>query len=244
MSGDPHSLVVPNRLLHAPGMIGIPCGQQGRWTEFTRCLATLQRPQGSTLAFNYGAYIQANRDDLVKQCLASDANWLFMVDDDHTFPPDILIRMLDRHVDVVGALALARTPPYFVCAFEEANSQTGVSRGVSIHDLDFASLKEVAAVGTGAILIRRKVLEEMEPPWFVMTHDEHGVNVSEDVVFCERARDAGFRVWLDTAQSIGHLTGVTLALDSRGVVFDLGNEQSIVIPTDQVEEVTPEEVPA
>lgn len=241
MSGiDLSPLVVPNRQLHPPGMIAIPCSQQARWTEFTRCLATLERPKGSMLSFVYGAYIQANRDEIVKQMLDTGSQWLFMVDDDHTFDRRLLISLLDRHVDVVGALALARTPPYFVCAFEECSSRTGISRGVSIADLEFGSLKEVAAVGTGAILIRRHVLEALEPPWFVMTHDEHGVNVSEDVVFCERVRDAGFHVFLDTAQSIGHLTGVALSLDERGVVFDLGNDESIVIPKDQIEEVIPD----
>lgn len=241
MSGDNGKLVpllVPDRLLHPPGLVGIPCGEQARWTEFTRCLLTLERPERTRVAFLYGAYIQANRNALVEQTLATDAQWLLMLDDDHTFDRRLLINLLDRHVDVVGALALARKPPYFVCAFRETNSRTGKSLGVSLQDLRF-ELQEVAAVGTGAMLIRREVLEAIEPPWFEVAFDERGVNVSEDVTFCEKARKAGYKVWLDATQSLGHLTGVSISLDERGIVFDLGSDEKIVIPKEQIEEEAP-----
>ncbi len=233
-------LLVPNGMLHPPGMVGIPSGEQGRWTEFTRSLLTLERPARSRVAFVYGAYIQAGRDQLVREMLDTDAQWLFMVDDDHTFDRRLLINLLDRHVDVVGALAVSRKPPYFPCAHAETDTKTGISRGLSLREMRF-ELQEVGAVGTGAILIRRHVLEAMEPPWFESTHDERGVNVGEDVLFCEKARDAGFRVWLDATQALGHLTGVVLKLDERGIVFELDHEQSIVIPMEQIEEEIPVE---
>lgn len=234
-------MLVPEGVLHPGGMVGIPCGEQARWTEFTRSLLVLERPKGSQIAFVYGAYIQANRNALVEQMLASDAQWLLMLDDDHTFERRLLITMLDHHVDVVGALALARKPPYFVCAFQRTDSISGDSLGVGLQDLEF-TLQEVAAVGTGAILIRRHVLEAIEPPWFESGVDERGVNVSEDVTFCEKARAAGFKVFLDATQCLGHLTGVTLKLNETGIVLELGSDDSIVIPKEQVEEALPDVV--
>jgi hypothetical protein len=230
-------------MLHSGGMVGIPCGEQGRWTEFTRSLMVLERPQGTQLAFVYGAYIQANRDELVRQMLASNAQWLFMVDDDHTFDRRLLINLLDRQVPVVGALAVARKPPYFICAFSETDRRSGRSVGMPMHGFRF-EMQEVAAVGTGAILVRRAVFEALDPPWFASSYDEEGNNVSEDVSFCERAREAGFGVWLDGTQQLGHLTGVTLSIDPRGIVFDLGSDESIVIPMEQIEEALPVEEPA
>ena len=230
------SLLLPNRMAHPAGMIGIPAGEQARWSEFMRSLLLLKRPQGSQISFVYGAYIEAGRNELVKQTLASDAQWLFMVDDDHVFERQLLMNLLDRDVDVVGALSLPRKPPYFVCAFEESNSVTGISRGIGVHELRF-EMQKVAAVGTGAILIRRHVLEAIEPPWFDTVRDETGGLVSEDVTFCEKAREAGFGVWLDATQSIGHLTGVAVYLEQRGVKIELGPEDSIVIPFEQITEV-------
>lgn len=226
----------------APGLVGIPCGEQARWTEFARCLTFLRRPPGTRLAFNQGTYIQASRNDLVSEMLSDpESQWLLMLDDDHVFAPDLLIQLLAHEVDVVGALALARKPPYFICAFEATDSRSGVSRGLSIRDVPFA-LQEVAAVGTGAILIRRHVLEAIEPPWFEVSFDERGRNVSEDVTFCEKARGAGFHVYLDGAQSIGHLTGVSLRLaelpdGGRGVQIVLGPDDVIAIPVEQIEEL-------
>jgi hypothetical protein len=235
-SVDNPALVVPGSILHPGGMVGIPAGEQARWTEFLASLIVLERPKGTRLAFVHGTYIQASRNDLVGQMLASDAQWLFMVDDDHVFDRRLLINLLDRHVPIVGAAAVSRKPPYYVCAYAH-----GTNHAMGI--LDFTpEMQEVEAVGTGAILIRREVFEALESPWFEVGFDANGRNISEDIIFCQRAREAGYDIWLDATQMIGHLTGVAIRPDGLGLRIDLDHEQSIVIPKEQIEETVEEPV--
>lgn len=223
-------LYVPPAMLHPGGTVGLPGGEQARWTEFTMSLIVLERPQGTRIASVSGTYIQASRNYLVAQLLESDGQWLFMVDDDHTFDRSLLINLLDRHVPVVGAAAVSRKPPYYVCAY-----QPGARHAMGIHDFD-GTFQQVDAVGTGAILIRREVFEALAPPWFEVGFDERGRNVSEDVTFCHRAREAGFSVWLDGTQTLGHLTGMALRPHPSGLVIELDHEQSIMIPKEQIDE--------
>jgi len=233
MSSD---LFVPPAMLHPGGMVGLPSGEQARWTHHTMSLIVLERPKGTRVASVSGTYIQACRNDLARQTLETDAQWLFMVDDDHTFDRSLLINLLDRHVPVVAAAAVSRKPPYYVCAYRQ-----GANHAMGLHDFN-GELEEVDAVGTGAILIRREVLEALEPPWFEVGYDENGRNVSEDLTFCKRAREAGFGVWLDGTQVLGHLTGVALRPDPLGLIIDLDHEQNIVIPKAQIEETVEEAV--
>lgn len=227
-------LLVPPTMLHAGGMVGLPSGEQGRWTQFAMSLVVLERPAGTRLASVSGTYIQASRNNLVEQLLATDGQWLFMVDDDHTFDRRLLINLLDRHLPIVGAAAVSRKPPYYVCAY-----LPGANHAMGFHDFD-GTLVEVEAVGTGAILIRRNVFEALEPPWFEVGFDENGRNISEDVTFCHRAREAGFTVHLDGTQTIGHLTGMAIRPDPIGLVIELDHEQNIVIPKEQIEETVEE----
>lgn len=197
-------------------------------------LIVLERPKGTRLASVSGTYIQASRNYLVEQLLESDGQWLAMIDDDHTFDRSILINLLDRHVPVVGAAAVSRKPPYYVCAY-----QPGVDHAMGIRDFD-GIFQQVDAVGTGFIVIRREVFEALEPPWFEVGFDANGRNVSEDVTFCHRAREAGFSVYLDGTQTLGHLTGVALRPTADGLMIHLDHEQQIVIPKEQIEETVEE----
>ena len=73
-------------------------------------------------------------------------------------------------------------------------------------DLNAQGLCEVDLVGSGAILIRRRVLEhpDMRAP-FMDVFDADGLRKrGHDYEFCIRAKAAGFRVWLARDYVCGH----------------------------------------
>ena len=98
-------------------------------------------------------------------------------------------------------------------------------------------LYEVGSVGTGSMLIQRRVLERLAevkgfpeaPIWEAPT--QHSVErggkrtwaLGEDHHFCKDARDLGFHVWLDSRWESGHLGDVVRF--SRDYVADQHRRQ-------------------
>jgi hypothetical protein len=75
----------------------------------------------------------------------------------------------------------------------------------------------VAATGTGCLLVHRDVLEDMRlkrggsiHSWFgydQFTTEAGEWELGEDLSFCLRARDAGWKVYVDTTLPVGHHKG-------------------------------------
>lgn len=70
---------------------------------------------------------------------------------------------------------------------------------------------EVVYTGMGFFACTREVLEKLEHPYFNYPHEEimiNGKNViqvfSEDVSFCKRITDAGFKIWVNVDLRVGH----------------------------------------
>jgi hypothetical protein len=73
-------------------------------------------------------------------------------------------------------------------------------------------VQEVESIGSGCILIARRVLEHpaMKAP-FLDEFDEWGTRkFGGDITFCRRARNAGFRVWAAVDYPCGHVKEVDL----------------------------------
>lgn len=55
--------------------------------------------------------------------------------------------------------------------------------------------------GTGCLLVRREVFEELEPAWYVAREDGGGSDYNATL----RMRDGGFRIALDPRVHVGHV---------------------------------------
>jgi hypothetical protein len=179
------------------------------WTATTEALLALafRLPAGSRLSFLHGGTTVAQKRHMLALELLSmrEAQWLLFVDADMTPPPDTVERLLQHDVDIVGAMYFGRVPP-FRAEFEPLVGQVfPISAGAM-------GLRPVTWVGAGCLLVRRRVFEQLRPPWF--RFDALGAN--EDLDFCARARAAGFRIWMDCDLEVGHV-GVT-PIDRRFVL--------------------------
>lgn len=81
------------------------------------------------------------------------------------------------------------------------------------------------------MLIRREVLEAVEPPWF-----EYG-DRSEDIMFCEKAKAAGFEIYCDLSARLGHITtAVVWPAINEGkwaAGFTIGRDLNLFVPLEQ-----------
>jgi len=147
-------------------------------------------------AISWGIPITQNRNKIVKRFLETDADFLLMFDDDviPQFNPAEAV-FYDR--DVLGLPTRRRTGQRLEWVIYAKHP--ALENRYSAIDLDKvktdADLLGVDAVGTGAILIKRKVLEKVRAP-FIDVFDDDGIRkLGQDLNFCKRASEAGFKIF-------------------------------------------------
>lgn len=146
------------------------------------------------------------REEAAKITLEEGFDYLYMIDDDMICPDDLFERLFRHDVDVIAPLAFSRNYPHHAVIYEVTEgfdpvSQTEYFTNHHVTEYEKDTLVESDAVGFGAALIKRKVLEKMEEPRFMCSS-----GTGEDILFCHKARRAGFRVFMDTATKLGHLS--------------------------------------
>ena len=205
------------------GLIGYPCSGMTRYPEFHADLTFLHRPQAAFLAHHDGPYVPINRNELCQEAINNDAEWVFMIDDDHRFTPDLLERLL-AHTDaaVVVPLCLKRQAPYLPVLYTEGDAEG--RWGVMDHDaMPVSGTHEVEAAGTGCMLIYRHVLEAIPKPWFEMGRTADGGLTGEDLEWSKKLRAHGFKILLDADTRIGHIAQVVVWPGDHEVRVDLGS---------------------
>lgn len=167
---------------------------------------------GGRVSVSSGPRIATSRNRVVKAFLVeTEAEYLWMVDSDMTFEPDVLDRLLEvarqEDLPIVGALCfgLNDDQEMFPVLFR---LHDGKPRRVDNYPKD--TLIECSATGAACLLIRRDVLEKMELEypapyhWFEESSDGEA-EVGEDVKFCLKARELGFPIFVDSSISVGHI---------------------------------------
>jgi GT2 family glycosyltransferase len=203
------------------GTIGVCSGEVVRYADFCQALTILGKPDATRL-------IWAKTSDIAGNCNMIFRNfkgdWVWLIGDDHVFDPAILLRLLAHDVDVVVPLCLKRSPPYDPVVYSHQNAD---GHYVGQTDMPEHGLVEVYACGQAGMLIRREVIEAIEDPWFEM----HG-GPNEDLNFCAKVRDAGFRLWCDLDSLLGHMASHTVwpAYREEGWHADLHVDHQLTLP--------------
>lgn len=94
------------------------------------------------------------------------------------------------------------------------DSETGLYREHQVRD----GLQRVDAVGTGCLLISRRVFEkpEMRKAPFMRAWNEDGtVEKGNDIMFCERARANGFEIYCHFDYPCDHFSELSLSETTR-----------------------------
>jgi hypothetical protein len=137
------------------------------------------------------------------------SDFLLFLDSDMLFPPTVLFRLLIHRKDIVGATYTRRVAPFNILGTALAEQPSNPS----------GDLLEMRRIPTGCLLINMRVFDKLSKPYFRFETDANGAIVGEDYVFCDRAREAGFRIWCDAVMSkeIGHIGQAVYRLPDAGL---------------------------
>ena len=183
------------------GSVGVIADATARYTQFSECLVglTTKMPVNTVVQFRIGPDRGRCRDWLVEQSLQRGSEWILFLDDDHSFPPTLLLQLLAHEQPIVSSLYLRRTNPFLPIAYE-SKDDAGLYMPIDLTDAPSEGLRKIVAAGSGGMLIRSEVFHAIEPPWFLHTDEQ-----SEDLFFCDRAREAGFPLYVDLSARLGHI---------------------------------------
>ena len=75
--------------------------------------------------------------------------------------------------------------------------------GIAIDDLHRNPFK-ICSGGFGVTLIKYEVFEALEWPYWKKIYKPGGIEMGEDIYFCEKARKAGYDIWCDPLVKCDH----------------------------------------
>lgn len=187
-----------NILIAVPSMDSVPAA-------FAQSLAMLEKVGNCAIAFQVGSLVYNSRNKLATKALEMGADFVFWLDSDMVFESDTLKRLmsvLEAHdLDIVTGLYYRRVPPYKPVAFKELR----VEGNDCIHS-DFESIPgglfEMEGCGFGCVLMKSDVLFDVIAKFQDAFSPINGIG--EDLSFCIRARECGYKIICDPSIPLGH----------------------------------------
>lgn len=212
------------------GTIGVMSGELVH-ADFVVALFNHQWPTNTKLVWAKSVDIVGNMNSMVEQM---QGEWLWILGSDHVMDFDLLPRLLEHGVDIVVPLCLRRLPPYDPVVYSHQNEEDDYV----VAELPEHGLTCVHAAGTAGMLVRRRVFEAIPAPVF----ESYG-RLNEDLTFCRKAREAGFKIYCDPAARLGHISQVSvwpLWDGEQAIEMQLGNGEKM--PLKRIPDATLTEV--
>jgi GT2 family glycosyltransferase len=182
--------------------------------DFFSALLTLKQAPGVGFSFHRMSRnpIHIARNLIADYALDKGFDWLVQLDDDATFPPDLLRRLLAHDKDVVTALAYQRKIPHLPCIYTVGEDSL---MGAPCQDWEHTGLRKVdvsgfhcSAMKTSVIARLRKGRAAAEGVTAVPgTREYYGgfEKMGEDFCFSTNCRRLGIPIYCDTELISGHL---------------------------------------
>ncbi|MCR4281849.1 MAG: hypothetical protein NUV72_02305 [Bauldia sp.] len=190
-------------------------GDLTRYALSMQCLMGLKAPAGSVgvdgdpensvLTWNCGVLIARSINTGFQAVLDNPKlQWAWIMGDDHTYEPDIILKLLEHEKDAIVPLCLNRMPPLDPTIVEHDHQPTGRMKYLEdLPDGGLYKLRPEETCGDAGLLIRRNVLEAIGSDWY--ERKKSGAHAAEDQEFIQRVKDAGFDVWVDLDTVLGHI---------------------------------------
>lgn len=158
----------------------------------------------------------------------TEYDWMLHLDSDAVVHPNTLIRLLSWNEPFVSALAFQRKPSFAPVVYRgiDESKEEGfwirqvnmtlewiqehpgliqLGQPVVLEPRPDDALYEVDRGGAHCLLTHRSVLEAIPPPWFVRSGSQVKRGSGSDFTFYKKAKEAGFRTYLDRSVVAGHL---------------------------------------
>lgn len=144
-----------------------------------------------TILSSKGTLLPQQRATLVKAAQSYGATHLLWLDADMRFPSDTFRRLIEHQQAIVAANYPTKRLPILPTAEHR-------ELGMLFTAEESSGLAEVSYCGMGVMLVDMAVYATLSQPWFILGFNpKEQEYIGEDVFFCRRAKEHGYRVLID-----------------------------------------------
>ena len=157
--------------------------------------------------------------DMVKKMPKKERpDWLLMIDNDMA-PPINLLKCVMKAPEDAGIIV----PRFYMwdnnkatvvlCWGMDEKDAPMTKTGYQAFTVSPGSMYQLTKCGTGAMFVKPDILDDLEPPYFYYTYDQHGSRTStEDINFCTKLRTTTkWKIYGNSDYEVGHYHNVDLA---------------------------------
>jgi hypothetical protein len=134
-------------------------------------------------------------------------NKIIWIDSDIEWTPEDFLKLYYSDLDIISGLY--QTNPNGTVAVNLTDPLGRPTLVNKVHFLLWDVPVEVGGVGFGFVAMKSGVFEKMNRPWFKIRevqwdNVDFKVNMGEDYSWCEGAKEAGFKIWVDPLVKLKH----------------------------------------
>lgn len=185
-------------------LIAVPC-MDSVPSQFAQSLATLNKVEECVVAFQMGSLIYNSRNYLATAAVKMEADYVLWLDSDMVFSSDVLQRLWkDRDKgDIITGVYYRRVEPYKPVLFSKLSIENDQCQWEDYNDFPEDRIFEVEGCGFGCVLTPTNVFVDVINRFGNMFSPIGGVG--EDLSFCWRARQCGYKIVADPSIQLGHV---------------------------------------
>lgn len=156
-----------------------------------------------------GTLVYIARDKLAKKALKEGYTHTLWLDSDMVFNDDLLDDLMFSGKSFITAVYHARRPPHGSCIFKDINLDS-----IQRYETDYPNTTfEVAGCGFGCVLVETQVFKDVLDRFGETFLPLPGLG--EDIAFCQRARNAGHKIYCEPSVRPGHIGHITIYPEDR-----------------------------
>ena len=187
-------------------LIAVPCMDQVP-VQFAHSLGTLTKVERCVLAMQSGSLVYSSRENLAKEAIKQGADYIFWLDSDMVFAPDTLQRLLADIEEVgdgaiVSGVYFRRVAPFAPVVLSKLEIDDGKAVWEDVKDVP-NEMFDVQGCGFGCLLAPTLAFVDVLTKFGTMFNPIKGTG--EDLAFCWRARQCGWRFVADPRIPLGHV---------------------------------------
>ena len=194
-------------LVAIPSMDTVPA-------RFAQSLACLQSVDETKVMIDPGSLVYISRETLSVHAVKMEADYILWLDSDMVFEGDLFPKMMqtlkDNDLDFLTACYFRRNAPYTPVLYKGLDFDGEACKWEELKDLPApdSGLFEVEGCGFGCVLMKTDIILDVKGRFGKLFTPIGGTG--EDLSFCWRARQCGYKLMCDPSIPIGHYGHVVI----------------------------------